>query len=556
MSSNSFDQSTMTISIMADGQETLVPMGDLPLPRIVIPLSEEVVRLSNEFGGVASPHRVKKYRIAIRDLTTWLQNNAPEVHTISGISRQHLYGFLNTQNLDGETCTRRLLISASENQTGTSLPSENVAKHADGTTINQRPASKALSPYSKSETAALMAACKKVIVKWREGNKAFQVLEAEGIHASAIAAAKKLSGSTSSLKRSGVLNTPEDVLAFEVARESLFPSLSTLLAFRIFVGLELGLPAESLDALTVPDISWSGPKTMRISYIKNRANGRQTALYKNSGIWSGPALLGELITALAPARAQLGVAGIWATPNVEGGQVSRWAAQTRVRTRFIIEHGLVDDFGAALSLDLRRLRTTWTAQKSREWNGLVTVDPNRTARVEGDHYLVNAASEDAIQQAIRTAQQELEILAHVSPKVVATEEELVAGVSNVRTEIELDSKSHAREWDMFAAICADPFAGEHGKKGAICPATVWACLSCRLSFFTPAHLPNLIRLRAHMRARFQEMPLNEWMATYSSAYVLLTKKVLPAFPDSQVEAAEKQVSTEEPLAIPGTEVTK
>ncbi len=59
-----------------------------------------------------------------------------------------------------------------------------------------------------------------------------------------------------------------------------------------------------------------------------------------------------------------------------------------------------------------------------------------------------------------------------------------------------------------------------------------------------------------MQERFQEMTLNDWMGTYSSAYVLLTKKVLPAFPQIQVIAAEKRVAEEEPLGIPGTEVSK
>lgn len=551
---NYFDRSTFEIVMGGATKETRIAMSDLPLPRLVAPLAEEVARLSNEFGGATSVHTVKKYRLVIRDLVNWTCANSPQTQTLSGLTFRNFYSVVNTFDSDGEAKLRRLLVSASENQTGMDAPSTDLARHAAGTNVNQRKKSTPLSPYSKSEIERLKDACRSEVQEWREARAALETLAANESNSSAIAAAKKRLGTADQLMKSGSLAGKDERRVFTIATGAFYPELTTLLAYRILIGLELGLPAESIDTLKVTDISWSGPRTMRVSYTKNRAHGLQTALYSNAGPWSGPSLVQELCEALAPARENLSTSSLWPTPRVEEGFVSRWATQTRARRKLVGRHVLKDDFGEDLSLDMRRLRTTWTARKSREWNGLVTIDPNRSPRVEGDHYLTKSVSQDAIHEAISRAQRELEILGRTTPRVVASEEELAASLAQSHERAANDSAAATREWNMFAALCADPFSGEHGKAGDICPATVWACLSCRLSFFTPAHLPNLIRLRAHMQERFDDMPLSDWMSTYASAYVLLTKKVLPAFPATQVAAAERTVQCESPLLIPGTEL--
>lgn len=149
-----------------------------------------------------------------------------------------------------------------------------------------------------------------------------------------------------------------------------------------------------------------------------------------------------------------------------------------------------------------RIRATYEERLARHgWTGRTTIDPNHTARTEGDHYVTptTPAQLDAVESIIEDGQ--ADILRKALPPVVLTSEaaaELAAAFPEAVRRLQLDAEAMAElvggERDVFTAACADQLAGVHGPKGKPCPARPWVCLLCPLALFLPRHTTNLLRL--------------------------------------------------------------
>jgi hypothetical protein len=82
------------------------------------------------------------------------------------------------------------------------------------------------------------------------------------------------------------------------------------------------------------------------------------------------------------------------------------------------------DDGDPLSIHKHRIRTTFEHRRDKSaWMGRTTIDPNHTARVEGDYYLSQStpAQQDAVNAVIEEAQTDLVRKAR-TPVVLSSED--------------------------------------------------------------------------------------------------------------------------------------
>ncbi|WP_416279409.1 hypothetical protein [Mycetocola zhadangensis] len=327
------------------------------------------------------------------------------------------------------------------------------------------------------------------------------------------------------------------------------PDLNVTLAFRILIGFEIGLPPECIDALRVEDLRWQGDRDLRVEFTKNRGSGRNALTFRDTGPWSGPALLTRWVSVFEMLRPDPKSGPLWPWPSdpdparFEPFSSNRWAV---ARREFMKTQQVRDDSQSLLVLDMRRLRKTWFARKSKYWHGAVTIDPTHSALVEGDRYLSGSAEPDEVDLTVESAQEDLLRRATAVALVVSDDGDLADGVDDAL----LVSQRTEGTWDMFAALCRDPFTSPFNQSGTFCTAVVWACLVCPLAVITPAKLPALLRLQDYLRDQSASVTQAEWVRVYGPAWVQLVSRILPQFGDAIIAEARRIVDDDLDLPVP------
>jgi hypothetical protein len=228
----------------------------------------------------------------------------------------------------------------------------------------------------------------------------------------------------------------------------------------------------------------------------------------------------------------------------------------------VARHGLADSQGTPLRLHKARIRTTFHNRRDKSrWTGRTTIDPNHSARVEGDHYLSRPtpAQRDALEAVIEQAQADLVrkaaaplVLDHDDPGAAAQLPALVAGL-DLTGQVVAELAGGRR--DVFTAACADQLAGIHGPAGTPCPARPWVCLLCPLAVFAPRHAPNLLRLKAFFARQFQQMPAAQFLAVFGP-YARRLDDILPRFAPAVLAAAASEITDrDDELALRPEETT-
>jgi hypothetical protein len=481
-------------------------LDHLPCRKVVRALAVALVSQTNANGPIKAPWTAKAYKNAIVQFATWLHGRGFD-GDLADVTVEHLYGF-------GASCSAaierslRVLLKASITSGGERPVTPLVAEHLDGVGVARQPRLEALDPYTRGEYERLVEACR------------------------------------------------DEISAWEATRAVDPPGAAVVLAFRVLLGLEFGLPADSLTKLRVSGVRWQGEHEVRVEYLKPRGDGPQALTFRHRGPWSGPGLLLRWMRASKAMRAHAGehADSLWLWLD-SAGQVRpalfgeyEWRPK---RLAFLDAHALRDDDRTRLALDFRRLRTTWIARKSRYWHGAVTVDPNHTAAVEGDHYVTGAARPDEVASLVEEAQRDLLRRAEHVALVLTPDAELADRVdgpdaSRVRAEHEQPAV-HGGEWDMFAAACRDPFDSPFSPKGSFCVAAVWSCLVCPLAVITPSKLPALLRLQDYLQQRSAEVDERAWAVAYAPAWVQLTTRILPRFDETALAAARAALENDDDL---------
>lgn len=235
-----------------------------------------------------------------------------------------------------------------------------------------------------------------------------------------------------------------------------------------------------------------------------------------------------------------GMDRVFASPRTQAHRRA-WVQSTGVRA----------DDGQPLAVHGGRVRATYHHRRDRTaWTGRTTIDPNHSARVEGDHYLTShtPAQLDAIEGIIEQAQGDIRRKAE--PPIVVTSEDAAAFTAAFPRLIEdagLDAATVqallSGEQDVFVAACASPLNSPHAPAGTLCPARPWVCLLCPLAAFAPRHLPNLLRLKEYFSQQADRMTTAQFLRIFGPYAARLDDDVLPRFGPVAINAAARQTAS-------------
>ncbi len=343
---------------------------------------------------------------------------------------------------------------------------------------------------------------------------------------------------------------------FPKIRTGLFPTQTIQMAYRFLFGMHSGIVADGINDLGLTGITWTGPETAVVRYVKGRTGPEGLNLPP-----SAVSILNQWIKLSSPLRTFVPASAeddLWiATPNDRVIPTTNFVA-TNFKTynnRFVEQFGLVDDAGKPLALHRNRIRTTYQSLLSRRgWTGRTTIDPNHTATVEADHYLTpsDPGQMAALEAVIEDGQADL--LKKAIPAVVLTDEvaaEVVSEIAKMRNPLSDETVSEilSGERDVFVAACSDQLSGMWGPPGKPCPARPWVCLLCPLAVFMPRHLPNLLRLKAYFARQFRQMTTEQFMRVFAPYSQRLDAEIIPRFSANDLALASNGL-LQEPAFLP------
>lgn len=542
--------------VFSSGTECMIRFPGSARSPLLEQLATGLTNLAVPHGGLDAPASAAGYRARIGQLVRWL-DQAGFAGDAGDLTVAHLVGFWRGGSPQTEAATRQLLRSVDRHVVA--LRPE-VREFLAGNALQPRHKSAypPLAPYSHEEWDRLIACCRREIKTAR--------LEHDAALAEAAAGQDPATAGWSRenvlwlLHRYGPLTKQQiaERLGVGTAQigkrggasclaRALFVTRDVAVAYRLLLGAISGIVPDGIDELELSDIDWAGDGTVLLAYIKDRTGPESLNLPRPAVM-----VLRQWLTHSAelrrfvpePIRDRLWVSF---SPMGDKWRITAPSLGPASTARFVAHNGLVDDRGAPFSVHKGRIRTTFHARRDKSrWTGRTTIDPNHSARVEGDHYLASGtpAQRDALEAIVEQAQGDL-VRRSLAPLVVEadtaqTATSLPETVSQLGLGEEVLRELLGGRRDVFTAACIDPLAGLHGPAGKPCPARPWVCLLCPLALFAPRHLPNLLRLKAFFARQFNQMTASQFVAVFG-AYAQRLDEILPLFAPALIAAATAAV---------------
>jgi hypothetical protein len=532
-----------------------------PCPALVRELAAALIERTSTGGPVKSSVTAEAYGSAIRHFARHLVLRGFDA-PVAALTEALVFDYWRQASARYESATRILLAHIEERHPGSLEPA--LVRQLDGLALNHQRAWRPRTPYSAGESERLIAACRATAEASEFRLAAAEALVATGHRPTAcdwsdqanVAWALDNWGPLTSHQLGQRLGLEawrvDKVLRGTLLRlhEALFPTMDAVLAFRLLVGLETGICPEGIDGMVADCMEWVGEGEARIHWHKARGAGAESHVFASRGQWSAGRLIERWLALSARARRLASdQAPLWLFCDGAHHRLRRTSFWWDARDAFVARHGLLDDDGRPLRLGFGTLRATYFARHDRHWNGALRIDPNHSARVEGDHYLAQARASDPLDATIEAAQRDALRKAAVAPLTLLDVDELAALVDDreaAATRLGITVRAAAQllagDRDVFAAACKDFYHSPHGSPGAPCPSPVWTCLFCPLAVFTPSKVANLLRLRDHLEAQWKVLGAEEWMHLYGAAQVRLERDILPRFSESTLAAARSSIS--------------
>ena len=210
-------------------------------------------------------------------------------------------------------------------------------------------------------------------------------------------------------------------------------------------------------------------------------------------------------------------------------------------------HGLRDDDGNPMGLQLGRLRTSAEVRRTRQLGGhLPSAARSNTMQVLWGSYLrsdpaviawaeetMDAALGDAEQAALQAHAQALashggalRIIPGPAPAQNAAQAGLDAMTARRAAAGELDTA-----WTACTGRDASPW------NEGTCRASFLDCFHCGNALITRTHLPRLLSLAEALEQRREQMNTDAWWRRYGPAWAAIRHHVLPEFSAAEVQAA-------------------
>ncbi|ARF53688.1 hypothetical protein [Streptomyces gilvosporeus] len=351
--------------------------------------------------------------------------------------------------------------------------------------------------------------------------------------------------------------SPEHGRSRELARhgrmravnERLFLSVADLAPFQVLLGCQTGMEPEAVKDLRPGCLVNPARGFVSVNYLKRRAHNdpHKTLRVRDGGNLRSPGGLIRLLMRLTQhARELSGLDELWIISFRSNGALAgafreRLAPDTAHRRRFMATHGIdvmKDRDGSPVKLDLRRLRKTYKSKQYLRAGGILPdFASGHTPQVAGSHYADIGAHEEIHDQAIEAGLSQALAVALPPPVVLNDDgERLDDGDAAIAPEAVHDALSGAT--DVWLSACQDFFASPFAvKKGAPCPVPPWVCLECPNAVFTTRHLPAVLSALGTIERQREEFSIAEWKARFGLAHERIVTGVLARFSTPQITTA-------------------
>ncbi len=326
-----------------------------------------------------------------------------------------------------------------------------------------------------------------------------------------------------------------------------------VVAFIILISLGTGMEIECLRALRADCLKNPARGFVDIAYFKRRAHGTEwkTIRVRDGGMMTPGGLLRLAIRLTERARRRLGSDLLWVWGCLNG-LIDGMSHGSLAARYFVRDHGLVDDQGNVLRLELSRLRKTYKAAWYLKTGGqLETFAQGHSVEVAAQHYADIPALRHVHEATIAAALDEaLAAVQPNEPRIFTPSQEAairrdpdaadLAAVIATRDVVPLLNGAQ----DVWLAACANFYDSPFGKPDQACTSPFWACLDCRNAVITVRKLPALIAFMNFTLEQRGLLASEDWEAKFGQAWRRINDQILPAFPRSVVELARKNATAE------------
>ncbi|MFF9508333.1 hypothetical protein ACF1BU_25015 [Streptomyces sp. NPDC014724] len=554
--------------VFPNGGKWTAALDGLPNPGLARDLAKGLAANAHPEGGIGAKNTAKAYAVALRQLVSALAE-AGFTGSAQDLTRATLvrYWMASTYTRERET---RMLLKGFDAVTGALRPE--VRTYLTGNQIQAYRSTSPYKAYTDGEWERLETSCRAVVDdSWARHRRALELASQGGepsgsAHHSPQDIAWLLlrdgpfpDRPVYRAQTQGTKSTQWDLRrAVRQVRSDLFPHPIVQVAYSVLFGMYCGVVPDGIDDLGLDGLEWTGDTSIVITYIKGRT-ARESSNLPTRAVrilerWLGYSaplrsfaddeLRGQLWISYSPK---------WFTTGGGFSPIVGPPSDTDRHRDLVKQVGLVDDAGKPFVIHRGRIRATYHERLARRgWTGRATIDPNHTARTEGDHYVTptSPAQLDAVESIIEDGQ--ADVLRKALPPVVLSAEQAARFAEDFPDDVkrlELDAAAIAElvggERDVFTAACADQLAGVHGPAGQPCPARPWVCLLCPLSVFLPRHAANLLRLNAFFSRQFRQMSTENFVRVFGPYADRLATEILPKLSEETKEKAAREVADDD-----------
>ncbi|RXH42700.1 hypothetical protein [Bradyrhizobium zhanjiangense] len=317
-----------------------------------------------------------------------------------------------------------------------------------------------------------------------------------------------------------------------------------LLPLMVLLSLDTGLEIEAIKDLRSDCLKNPAGGYVEIEYCKRRARGAECKrLRVRDGASSTPGgLIRKVLQWTDPARRRLGANVLWA--HFAWGRLSpRMLATTQLVASWTERHGILDEQGKPLRLNLTRLRKTHKAAWYRRTGGQldrfavghsVAVAANHYADIPALRHIHEATIADAMTDALDAAMRPC-VLSSEEEAAIRTDPDEAVGLP-VSGRAAVDALFNG-EQDVWLASCGGFYKSPFGPEGDACPSTFWGCLECSNAVITARKLPALLSFLSFIRAQRKSLSEADWIAKFGRVHSRIADQILPRFTAAEIEQA-------------------
>ncbi|MDX3525977.1 hypothetical protein P1P75_05890 [Streptomyces sp. ID05-39B] len=224
-------------------------------------------------------------------------------------------------------------------------------------------------------------------------------------------------------------------------------------------------------------------------------------------------------------------------------------------------HGLLDDSGKTLPIDMNRLKTTVEVRRTKAMGGhLPSASRTNTLDVSFANYLKgDPVVRDWADEILTTAINEAEDTARGFRPRVLTKAQAAAqapgqSAAVLGTTEETLHQALDGQLDTVASSCLDiehsPFTDGR------CDVSFLTCLRCPNALITEDHLPALLALVDTLDTARQSMDMDAWVSEHGRTWLALTRLILPRFTDAERDQAAQAKPAPQDLGLDLLDVPK